>query len=88
MVSKNHELVTTGTFRPGIVCTICTNQFHFSDNGRESLKLVPEMAVKKWNTNFRLEHAVQKNGNPISYNPFLQEIFHRNDPKSRIPFTF
>ena len=60
----------------------------FQINGRESLKLVPEMAVKKWNTNFRLEHAVQKNGNPISYNPFLQEIFHRNDPKSRIPFTF
>ena len=60
----------------------------FQINVRESLKLVPEMAVKKWNTNFRLEHAVQKNGNPISYNPFLQEIFHRNDPKSRIPFTF
>ena len=60
----------------------------FQINGRESLKLVPEMAVKKWNTNFRLEHAVQKNGNSISYNPFLQEIFHRNDPKSRIPFTF
>ena len=60
----------------------------FQINGRESLKLVPEMAVKKWNTNFRLEHAVQKNGNDISYNPFLQEIFHRNDPKSRIPFTF
>ena len=60
----------------------------FQINGRESLKLVPEMAVKKWNTNFRLEHAVQKNRNSISYNPFLQEIFHRNDPKSRIPFTF
>ena len=60
----------------------------FQINDRESLKLVPEMAVKKWNTNFRLEHAVQKNGNSISYNPFLQEIFHRNDPKSRIPFTF
>ena len=60
----------------------------FQINGRESLKLVPEMAVKKWNTNFRLEHAVRKNRNPISYNPFLQEFFHPNDPKSCVPFTF
>ena len=34
----------------GIVFTICTNQFHLPENGREGLKLVSNMALKKWNT--------------------------------------
>ena len=37
----------------------CTNQFQLPKNGREGLKLVSKMAVKKWNTNFRL--SVRKN---------------------------
>ena len=43
----------TGKFSPGIAFTICTNQFHSQGNGFESLKLVPQMALKKCNMNFR-----------------------------------
>ena len=41
-------------FRPGIgiAFTICTNQFHLPENGREGLKLVLNMALKKWITSF------------------------------------
>ena len=46
---------STGKFRPGISFTIYANQFHLPENDRESLKLVSKMALKKWNTNFRLE---------------------------------
>ena len=46
---------TGGKFRPGIELIICTNQFHLPKNSREGLKLVSKMALKKWNTNFRLE---------------------------------
>ena len=42
------------------------------------------MALKKWNTNFRLEHSV-----PCRYSRcMLPEIFRRNDPKSPVSFTF
>ena len=41
-----------------ITFAICSHQFHFPKNGPESLKLVSKMALKKWNTNFRLEHSV------------------------------
>lgn len=38
----------------------CSNQFHLREDGREGLKLVSKLALKKWNTNFRLGHSVQK----------------------------
>ena len=38
-----------------------TDQFHLQKNYGEGLKLVSKMALKKWNSNFRLEHSVQKN---------------------------
>ena len=46
------------------------------------------MALKKSNTNLRLEHSVRKNRTAFLDVPSLLEIFHWNDPKSRVPFTF
>ena len=40
--------------------TICTDQFSFPKNGRESLKLVSKIGLNKWNINFPLEHSDQK----------------------------
>ena len=40
--------------------TICTDQFSFPKNGRESLKLVAKIGLNKWNINFPLEHSDQK----------------------------
>ena len=34
-------------------------------NGLESLKLISKMALKKWKTNFRLEHSIRKNRLPF-----------------------
>ena len=64
----------------------CTNQFQLPKNGREGLKLVSKMAVKKWNTNFRL--SVRKNRTTFSDVPLLPDIFRWDNPKSRVPFTF
>ena len=36
---------------------------------------VSKMALKKWNTNFRLEHSVRKNRTTFSNVPLLSEIF-------------
>ena len=55
----------TGKFRPGIAFTNCTNQFHSPKNGREGLKLVSKMALKKWNTNFRSDIPPEKTGLPF-----------------------
>ena len=46
----------------GIVFTICTNQFHLLENGREGLKLVSNMALKKWNTDFCWDIQSGKSG--------------------------
>ena len=43
-------------FCPGlnlVYFTLYTDQFHLPKKDREGLKLVSEMALKKWNTNFR-----------------------------------
>ena len=37
-----------GKFRPGIAFTICRNEFHLPENGREGLKLVSKMALKSF----------------------------------------
>ena len=46
------------------------------------------LGLNKWNTNFRLEHFVRKNRTTFSDVTLLPEIFHWNDPKFRVPFTF
>lgn len=61
-------------FHSGIVFTICTNQFHFSKNGREGMKLVSKVTLKKWTTNFRLEHSLRKNRTALSDVRLLPEI--------------
>ena len=86
--TQNSELVN---FVPSIaftISTIRTNQFHLPKNGREGLKLVSRMASKKWNTNFHLEYSTRKNRTTFSDVPLISEIFFREHPKSRFPFTF
>ena len=51
-LGKWYAKFRTGKFRPGIAFTVCINQFHFPKNDREGLKLVSNMALRKWNTNF------------------------------------
>ena len=76
----------TNKFRPGIAFNIGTNQFNLPKN--EGLKLVSKMALKKWNTNFRLEYSIRKNRTTFSDVPLLSGIFRwEADPKSRVPFT-
>ena len=72
----------------GIVFTICTNQFHLPENGREGLKLVSNMALKKWNTNFCRGYSIRKIRTIFSDVPLLLEIFRWNDEKSHVSFTF
>ena len=87
-LGKWYAKFRTGKFSSGIAFTICTDQFHLTENGREGLKLVSKMALRKWNTNFRLEYFVRKNRTTFSDVPLLPEIFRWEDPKSRVPFTF
>jgi len=52
-----------------------------------------ELVLKKTHeqmehNNFCLEHPSQENGTTLLEVPFLLEIFHKNDPKSHVPFTF
>ena len=79
-LGKWHAKIWTGEFCPGIAFTICTNQFHLPKNDREGLKLVSKMALKKWDTNFRLEYSVRKTTTTFSDVPSLPEIFRWNDP--------
>ena len=46
------------------------------------------MALKEWNTNFRLEYSIGKSKTTFSDVPLLPEIFRWEDPKIRVPFTF
>ena len=87
-LGKWYAKFRTGKFSSGIAFTICTDQFHLTENGREGLKLVSKMALRKWNTNFRLEYFVRKNRTTFSDVPLLPEIFRWEDPKSRVPLTF
>ena len=87
-LGKWYAKFRTGKFSSGIAFTICTDQFHLTENGREGLKLVSKMALRKWNTNFRLEYFVRKNRTTFSDVLLLPEIFRWEDPKSGVPFTF
>ena len=73
------QISETVNFLPAMIAiTICTNQFHLRENGCESLKLV-------W---YRTRIPVRKNRIPFSDILLLLEIFHWNDPNSRVQFTF
>ena len=87
-LGKWYAKFRTGKFSSGIAFTICTDQFHLTENGREGLKLVSKMALRKWNTNFRYAYFIRKNRTTFSDVPLLPEIFRWEDPKSRVPFTF
>ena len=78
----------TGKFRLGIPLTVYLNHFHLPKKRRPELRRVSKMALKKWTTNFRLEHSVRKNKTSFADVPLLPEIFRWNDPKIRVPFTF
>ena len=39
------------------------------------------MALKKWDTNYRLEHSIRKNSTNLSGVPLLPESFRWKDPK-------
>ena len=80
-VGKWFAKLRNGKFSPGIEFTICTNQFHLPENGREGPKLISKMALKKWNSNFRLEYSIRKNRTTFSDVPLLLEIFCWEDPK-------
>ena len=90
-LSKWFAKFRTGKFRLGIaitINTISTDQFHLKENGREGLKLVLKVALKKWITNFRLEYSIRINRTTFSDVSLLPEIFRWEDPKSGVPFTF
>ena len=78
----------TDKFRPGIAFNICRNHFNLPKN--EGLKLLSKMALKKWNTNFRLEYSIRKNRTTFSDVLLLPRILNfrwEANPKSRVPFT-
>ena len=74
-VGKWFAKFSTGKLRPGIAFTICSNQFHVPKKGCEGLKLVSKMALKEWNTNFRLEYSIRKNRTTLSDVLLLPKIF-------------
>ena len=52
----------------------------------------PETGFKdvfeEWNANFQLKHSDQEKGTTFSDFSLGSVIFHWNDSKSRVPFTF
>ena len=70
--------------RSGIAFTICTNQFHWLKNGRENLKLVWRVALKKRHT----DRKNRKTFSDIPVDPLLLQSFHWNVPKSCQVFCF
>ena len=46
------------------------------ENGRESLKLVSNITLKKWKMNFRLEHSNLKSRSTFSDVPLRLESFY------------
>ena len=77
-VGKWFAKFSTGKLRPGIAFTICSNQFHVPKKGCEGLKLVSKMALKEWNTNFRLEYSIRKNRTTLSDVLLLPKNFPGN----------
>jgi len=67
---------------------ICKNKHCLLKNGHKGLKLVSKIALKKCNMNFCLEHSIKKSRTTVSDVPLLPEMFHWNEPKICVPFTF
>ena len=67
-----------------------THEFHLPKNRCERVKLVSKMGLKKWNTDFLLEYYDWENWTTLTFRTLcsFQEFFHRQDPKSRVSFTF
>ena len=90
--ARKERVITNATdsreCHSGIVFTICTNQFHLLENDSEGLKLVSNMALKKWNTNFCWDIQSGKSGLSFQMYCLLLEIFRWNDEKSHVLFTF
>ena len=79
-LGKRYVKFRTGKFRPGIAFTICINQLHLAKNDREGPKPVSKKALKKWNSNFRLEYSVRKKQDYL-FRPFVVSgNFLQNDP--------
>ena len=76
-------------FDPGIVFAICTNQLHLpKKTAAKGWNRYQRWALRKWNTDFRLEHSNRENRTTFLEVPLLLDVSHRNDPKSHGPFTF
>ena len=52
------------------------------------MKPVSKMTLKKWNTNFRLEYSVRKNGTAFSVFRCSQKFSAETTRKCRVPLTF
>lgn len=59
---------------------ICRNHSLSPKNGSKCLKLVLQMGLKKWNTNFRLESFHREKITALTYSVF-SDIFHLNKLK-------
>ena len=82
------ERLRTSKLLRGVAFIIILHKSVPFKNGREGLRLELKMVVKKWNSNFRLEHSVRKNRTVFSDVPLLPESSRWNNPKSRVPCTF
>ena len=70
--------------------TICKNQFHLPKSPRRRETGI-QGSFEEMEPEFSFETfrpKKKKNRITLSDVPLLPEIFHRNDPKSRVPFTF
>ena len=72
--SQNSGLVN---FVPKSCLPFVQISFIFRKHDREGVKMASSMTLKKWNTNFRLEHSVRKNRTTFSDVPLLSEICHQ-----------
>ena len=57
-------------------CLLFAQKKKKTENGRESLKLVSNITLKKWKMNFRLEHSNLKSRSTFSDVPLRLEIFY------------
>ena len=54
----------------------------------EGLKLLSKIALKKWNTNFRLEHSERKKQDYLFGNSVAPGNFQLDETKNSVSFTF
>ena len=83
-LGKSWAKFWTAKFHPGIMRTICTNQFHLPKSSCNNYK--PEYGLKIWNTNLCLKLPGWEYRTTFSGILFLLEVFHWNDPRDVILF--